>query len=71
MCVLTEVAEFCKECDTLINEGKEVLKCEQGPCLMAYMEDGNQGGPPISRYLICRRCTQKVKEEIEELRHYY
>jgi hypothetical protein len=41
MYVLTEVAKFCKEYNTLINKGKEVLKCKQGPYLMAYIEDRN------------------------------
>jgi hypothetical protein len=49
-------------------KAKRFSNASRGPCLMAYMEDGNQGGPPISEYLVCRHCTQKVKEEIEELK---
>lgn len=34
---------------------------------MAYMEDGNKGGPPISRYIVCGQCRPQVRSNIEQL----
>ncbi len=66
MCVATDYVEYCKNCNSTLDEYRELDNCPQN-CLPGWVEDGNKGGPPTPLYLICVDCIEPVKKEIAEL----